>query len=55
MDSTVKTADGVGTVTEISPLTGFIKVRIREDVKPYHRDDVTLLKLKSDKKPARSD
>ena len=55
VDSTVKTADGVGTVTEISPLTGFIKVRIREDVKPYHRDDVTLLKLKSDKKPARSD
>ncbi len=47
VDSTVKTADGVGVVTEISPLTGFIKVKLGEgDIKPYHRDDVTLLRLK---------
>ena len=46
VDSTVKTHDGVGTVTEISPLTGFIKVKIGDDVKPYHRDDVKLLHVK---------
>lgn len=44
VDSTVKTADGVGTVTEISPLTGFIKVKINDnEIRAYHRDDVKLL------------
>ncbi len=45
VDSTVKTEDGVGTVTEISPLTGMIKVKLGDNtVKPYHRDTVTVLK-----------
>jgi len=45
VDATVKTADGIGTVTEISPLTGFIKVRFQDNnIKPYHRDDVSILK-----------
>ena len=45
VDSTVKTSDGVGTVTEISPLTGYIKVKLADNtIKPYHRDDVTVLK-----------
>ena len=48
IDSTVKTPDGVGVVTEMSPLTGFIKVKLGEnDVKPYHRDDVKVLKIKA--------
>lgn len=45
VDSTVKTADGVGQVTEIAPLTGMIKVKIDEAVKSYHRDDVKLLSM----------
>ena len=48
VDSTVKTPDGVGTVTEIHPLTGYIKVRIgnKDDqvIKPYHRDDVKIIR-----------
>ena len=44
VDSTVKTAEGVGTVTEISPLTGYVKVKIGDSVKPFHRDTVTVLK-----------
>ncbi len=48
VDTTVKTPDGVGTVVETSPLTGFIKVKLREnEVRPYHRDLVTVLKPKS--------
>ncbi len=43
VDSTVKTPEGVGTVTEISPLTGFIKVRLGDGVKAFHRDQVTVL------------
>lgn len=47
VDSEVKTPDGVGTVCEISPLTGFIKVKLKNAdppvPKPYHRDSVTLL------------
>ena len=50
VDALVKTADGSGTVTETSPLTGYIKVKIGDSVKPYHRDDVTVLKLKNDRK-----
>jgi len=55
VDSTVKTADGVGTVTEMHPLTGLIKVKLRdkdgETVKVYHRNDVKLVhsQKKSDK------
>jgi len=52
VDSVVKTPDGVGVVTEISPLTGFIKVRFgdrqSDNIKPYHRDLVTVQK-KSDR------
>lgn len=44
VDSTVKTSEGVGTVTEISPLTGFIKVKIADTIKSFHRDDVMVLK-----------
>ena len=43
VDSTVKTPEGVGTVTEISPLTGFIKVKLGDNIKPFHRDLVTVL------------
>ena len=45
IDATVKTADGVGQVTEISPLTGKIKVKIDENVRTYHRDDVKILSM----------
>ena len=48
VDSTVKTKDGVGTVTEISPLSGMIKVKLDEKSdsapKSYHRDEVTVIK-----------
>ena len=47
VDSSVKTPDGIGVVTESRPLTGFIKVKITnkdgESIKVYHRDDVKLL------------
>ena len=53
VDSTVKTPDGVGTVTESHPLSGMLKVRIGEKdeqtVKIYHRDNVKLLGKKADK------
>ena len=44
VDSSVKTPDGIGVVTESRPLTGLIKVKITnkdgESIKVYHRDDV---------------
>ena len=47
VDSVVKTPDGVGTVIEISPLLGNVKVRLQDnpDVMPktYKRDDVKVL------------
>ena len=47
VDSVVKTPDGVGTVCEVSPLTGFIKVKLKDAdppiPKPYHRDTVKVL------------
>ncbi|MDO4742674.1 MAG: stage 0 sporulation family protein [bacterium] len=46
LHSTVKTSDGVGTVTEVNLLTGMLKVAFsKEEVMPrsYHRDDVKLL------------
>ena len=48
VDSTVKTPDGVGTVIEIHPLSGMLKVRIGEKdeqtVKIVHRDDVKVIR-----------
>ncbi len=49
VDSTVKTADGIGTVIESRPLTGNIKVKLNgkdEAPKIYHRDDVKLIHSK---------
>ena len=50
VDTLVRTVDGVGSVTEISPLQGTIKVRLvaTPDVPPksYKREDVTILKKK---------
>ncbi len=51
VDSTVNTPDGVGTVTEINPLLGTVKVRLNnaQDAVPktYHRDNVTVLQTKN--------
>ncbi len=45
IDSTVKTSDGVGTVTEMSPLQGTIKVKLGDgNVKQYNRRDVITVK-----------
>ena len=50
VDTLVRTVDGVGTVTEISPLQGTIKVRLAASPeippKSYKRDEVTILKKK---------
>ncbi len=50
VDSTVKTPDGIGTVTEISPLQGTVKVRLSDkpDTQPktYNRKDVTVISKK---------
>ena len=48
--SRVKTPDGVGTVTEITPLSGMLKVSISDkqgnvSVCQIHRDEVTVLKM----------
>ncbi len=52
VDSLVRTVDGVGVVTEISPLSGTIKVKLHDpgDAPPktYKRDDVTVLKKKNE-------
>ena len=59
VDSVVKTADGIGVVTETTPLAGTIKVRLNDspDVAPkvYHRDDVTVLQRKQPPKDDNSD
>ena len=51
VDTLVRTVDGVGTVTEISPLQGTIKVRLAAtpEVMPksYKREDVNILKKKN--------
>ena len=51
VDTLVRTVDGVGTVTEISPLQGTIKVRLAAtpEVQPksYKREDVMILKKKN--------
>ena len=46
VDSTVKTPDGIGTVCETAPLTGMIKVKLKDTEglpKSYHRDNVKVL------------
>lgn len=47
VDSTVKTPDGIGTVTESHPLSGMLKVKIGEKdeqtIKIYHRDNVKIV------------
>jgi cell fate regulator YaaT (PSP1 superfamily) len=49
MGATVKTKDGVGTVTEIKPLSEEVKVKLeegdKETVKLYSGEDVKILKL----------
>ena len=45
VESTVKTPDGTGVVTEISPLAGTVKVSINDSIKSYHRDEVKILSL----------
>ncbi len=51
VDAKVITPDGEGTVTESSPLTGLVKVRIPtqngETVKVFDRDDLTVIKQNS--------
>ncbi len=53
VDSTVRTADGNGTVTEINPLVGTIKVRLfaspETPPKTYRREDVIMLRKKNGK------
>ena len=43
VDSTVKTPDGIGIVTDINPLKGTIKVLIGDNTKTYHRDNVKVI------------
>ena len=48
VDSTVKTPDGVGVVTEMHPLTGLLKVKFTnkdgDSIKAFHRDDVKIIR-----------
>ena len=55
VDSTVKTPEGSGTVVEISPLSGFIKVNINDVIRVFHRDDVKLLSMPKAKKSTNDD
>ena len=47
VDSKVKTPDGIGFVTEITPLTGMCKVTVSDKngdvIKIYHRDQLTVI------------
>ena len=57
--SRVKTADGVGYVTEITPLTGMLKVSLTDrqgnsTVHNFHRDAVTVLKVPEKKDGAKN-
>ena len=53
VDSLVQTADGTGTVTEINPLKGTVKVRLsaspENPPKLYKREDVVMLQKKASK------
>jgi NifU-like protein involved in Fe-S cluster formation len=42
----IENADGVGTVVEINPIKGTVKVSVNESVKSYHRDDVKVISTK---------
>lgn len=57
--STVKTADGIGTVSDSNVLTGMLTVRLGEDgatVQKLHRKDVTLLRgCKGRKRPPKKE
>lgn len=58
VDSRVKTEDGIGTVTEINPLSGNIKVKLDDQDTPpktYHRDNVTRLPRSEHKDDKRSE
>ncbi|MBQ7906488.1 MAG: stage 0 sporulation family protein [Clostridia bacterium] len=55
VDSTVRTADGVGEVTEINPIQGTVKVKINESVRTYKRDDVKVLSMPKKKSNDRKD
>ena len=50
VDTLVRTVDGVGVITEISPLAGTIKVRLNESPetppKSYKREEISILKKK---------
>ena len=54
VDSTVKTKNGIGTVTEINALAGTVKVRLKDnpDAAPetYKREDVTVISRPNTKK-----
>lgn len=50
VDSTVKTDDGIGTVTEANPIKGTVKVAINDSVKVYHRDNVKIISCPKSKK-----
>ena len=54
VDSLVKTSEGMGTVTEMNPLVGTIKVRLHSapDTPPktFRREDVIMLRKKGEKK-----
>ncbi|MBQ4108239.1 MAG: stage 0 sporulation protein, partial [Clostridia bacterium] len=43
--ATVKTSDGVGEVVESAPLTGNLKVKIDENIRTHHRDNVTVISM----------
>lgn len=48
VDSTVKTPDGIGTVVDTHPLTGYVKVKLNDKPdqapKPFHRDEVKIIR-----------
>ncbi len=53
VDSVVKTPDGVGTVCDISPLLGLVKVKLNDTEgapKAYHRDNVKVIGHANDQK-----
>ena len=55
IDTLVKTVDGVGTVCEISPLAGTVKVKLsaQPEISPktYKREELKILKKSNNKKP----
>jgi cell fate regulator YaaT (PSP1 superfamily) len=55
VDSTVKTPEGSGTVVEINPLSGFIKVSVNDVIRVFHRDDVKLLSMPKSSKNTKDD